>query len=79
MMKCHVPPHDEVPPPHSEVPLPHGEVPPPHNGICSVPNAGSFDTNPPPYTHYDGPQRYTVCDDSTQTKASFFATYITLR
>ena len=65
MAKCHISPHDEVPPPHGEVPLPHsevlvppphdevllphGEVPPPHNGICSVPYAGSFDTNPPPY------------------------------
>ena len=28
---------------------PHGEVPPPHNGMCNVPNAGNFDTNPPPY------------------------------
>ena len=49
MMKYHIPPHDEVPPPHGEVPLPHGEVAPPHNGIYSVPNAGSFDTNPLPY------------------------------
>ena len=49
MMKCHVPPHDEVPPPHGEVPLPYGEVPPPHNGMCNVPNAGSFDTITPPY------------------------------
>ena len=40
--------HGEVPPPHGEVPLPHDEVPPPHNGICNVPNAGSFDANPPP-------------------------------
>ena len=52
MMKCHIPPHDEVPPQHDEVLLPHGEVPPPHNGICNVPNAGSFDTNPPPKAIY---------------------------
>ena len=44
-----VPPHDEVPPPHGEVPLPHGEASLPYNGMCNVPNAGSFDTNPPPY------------------------------
>ena len=41
-----LPPHDEVPPPHDEVSTPQGEVIPPHNG---VPNAGSFDTDPPPY------------------------------
>ena len=48
-MKYHVPPHDEVPQSHGEVPLPHGKVPPPYNGMCNVPNAGSFDTNPLPY------------------------------
>ena len=32
-----------------EVPLPHSEVPVPHSGMCDVRNAGSFDTNPPPY------------------------------
>ena len=48
MVKCHIPPHGEVPPPHGEVLPPHGEVPPPHNGICNVPNAGSFDTDPLP-------------------------------
>ena len=31
-----------------EVPAPHGEVPAPHSGMYDVPNAGSFDTNPPP-------------------------------
>ena len=42
MMKSH------IPPPHGEVPPLHGEVVPPHNGIYNVPNAGSFDTDPPP-------------------------------
>ena len=43
-------PHGEVSPPHGQVdvPAPYGEVPPPHNGMCNIPNAGGFDTNPLP-------------------------------
>ena len=43
-----IPRHQEVLLPHNKVPAPHGEAPAPHSGMCDVPNAGNFDTNPPP-------------------------------
>ena len=42
-------PHNKVLPPHREVPPPHWEVPVSHSGMCHVPNAVIFYTNPPPY------------------------------
>ena len=47
MVKCHCS-HGEVPPLMVKFQHAQGKVPPPHNGMCNAPNAGSFDTNPPP-------------------------------
>ena len=44
------------------------EVPVPHSGMCDVRNAGSFDTNPPPYFD-SGVQHNTHASHASQLRS----------